>query len=216
MADILVVFSREMLNVTKVEPTSSFERGLLVTAAKAKYAEVVLVNGVPSASVVPVSENQLLAEVPESVMGDVIRSVSVLSYRPTQAGTSALTVRLLRQAKRAQGISRLVQRYVLMLFTDPGSDLFSPDLGGGLTSLVNKVISGNQGTNLQSSVQQCISKASRDLERIDASNSRLTDDERLDQAVLSSLLFDPNALTIAARIGLTAISGEQAISNLFA
>lgn len=216
MADILVVFSREMLNVTKVEPTSSFERGLLVTVAKAKYAEVVLVNGVPSASVVPVSENQLLAEVPESVMGDVIRSVSVLSYRPTQAGTSALTVRLLRQAKRAQGISRLVQRYVLMLFTDPGSDLFSPDLGGGLTSLVNKVISGHQGTNLQSSVQQCISKASRDLERIDAGNSRLTDDERLDQAVLSSLLFDPNALTIAARIGLTAISGEQAISNLFA
>lgn len=216
MADILVVFSREMLNVTKVEPTSSFERGLLVTVAKAKYAEVVLVNGVPSASIVPVSENQLLAEVPESVMGDVIRSVSVLSYRPTQAGTSALTVRLLRQAKRAQGISRLVQRYVLMLFTDPGSDLFSPDLGGGLTSLVNKVISGNQGTNLQSSVQQCISKASRDLERIDASNLRLSDDERLDQAVLSSLLFDPNALTIAARIGLTAISGEQAISNLFA
>lgn len=216
MADILVVFSREMLNVTKVEPTSSFERGLLITVAKAKYAEVVLVNGVPSASIVPVSENQLLAEVPESVMGDVIRSVSVLSYRPTQAGTSALTVRLLRQAKRAQGISRLVQRYVLMLFTDPGSDLFSPDLGGGLTSLVNKVISGNQGTNLQSSVQQCISKASRDLERIDASNLRLSDDERLDQAVLSSLLFDPNALTIAARIGLTAISGEQAISNLFA
>lgn len=216
MADIQVVFLREVLSISRVEPVDNLLGGLRITMPRAREVEVILINGIQSPSVVPLSDTQLLAEVPSTVMGDVVRSVSALSRRPTVSDRSALAFRLLRQTKRASGIQRLVQRFVLMLLSNPGSDVFHPQQGGGFLSLVEHTTSGRMTGNLQGAVQQCITKTVQDLRSLDAKNSRLHPDEKIDQAVLSNFAFDVNTTTIAVRVGLTAVSGDSALSNLFA
>lgn len=212
MADISVVFLRELLPIHRTELV---ERDVLrITTERVERVSVVLINGVTSSRVLPVSSTQLLVEIPASVLGGAITSVAALSARPRTMGSSVISFRLLKETTPSYGLQRLVQRFLLLLLSTQGSDLFSPQQGGGMLALIDNVLRG-QDQNIQGGVQRCITKALQELRRIDAKNPSLSEDERIGEAKLGGIRIDDQTGTIAAQIHLSAMSGQVAVSNLF-
>lgn len=215
MADIQVVFLRDIMPVIRVEPLDSDVPSLRVTGRNFRSASAVLINGIESPAFLPVSDGQLLAEIPSSIVGDLVRSVAVLSNRITTTDRSVLSFRISGSSSKVRGILRLVQRYTLMMLTKPGSDLLNPELGGGLTNLVGQVVGGSQSSNVQSAVQQIVSKTASDIKRIQSESNALTESETLASATLATVVFDPSTTTLAIRVQLTAANGQEALANLF-
>ncbi|MCA8938939.1 MAG: hypothetical protein KDB07_03990 [Planctomycetes bacterium] len=215
MADLQVVFLRDIMPVSRVEPLDSSIPSLRISGRNFRAASAVLINGIESPAFLSVSNSQLLAEIPSSIVGDLVRSVAVLSNRITSTDRSVLSFRISGSSSKVRGILRLVQRFVLMLLASPGSDILNPSVGGGLTNLVGKVITGSQRSNIQSAVQQIVSKTASDLKRIQAESDALTESETLASATLATVVFDPSTTTLAIRVSLVAANGQDALANLF-
>lgn len=65
--------------------------------------------------------------------------LKVLYYNPVTNEMS----KMLSSGKRITGLYALAQHFVIILFTSPGSDTLSPELGGGL----KRISSGNYSSN---------------------------------------------------------------------
>lgn len=65
--------------------------------------------------------------------------LKVLYYNPATDEMS----KMLSSGKRITGLYSLAQHFVIVLFTTPGSDNLSPELGGGL----KRISSGNYNSN---------------------------------------------------------------------
>lgn len=212
VGDISVVFLREVLPINR---TDLVERDVLrITTERVERVSVVLVNGVTSARVLPISSTQMLVEIPSSVLGGAITSVAALSARPRTTNNSVISFRLLRETTPTYGLQRLVQRFLLHLLSTAGSDVFAPDQGGGMLALIDNILRGHE-QNMRGGVQRCISKTSQELRRIEARNMSLTADERLGDAKLGGIQTDEQTGTIAVQIHLSALSGQVAVSNMF-
>lgn len=214
MADLQITYLQDIMPVTKVEPLPSatipavriYGRNLLAAAS-------VLINGIESPSFIVVSKGQLVAEIPTSLVGDLIRSVAVLSNRIVTTERSVVTFRLGGHSSKIRGILRLVQRYVLMLLTTPGSDIHNTEMGGGILRLIGKSINGNE--NIQASVQQSVAKAATDLKRIQSTSQGLSSDETLVSATIANVFFDQRTTTLAIKVQVVSAAGDAAIANLF-
>lgn len=216
MADLQVVFLQDLLPVSRVEPINSTTPALRVRGKELSAASAVLINGIEAPAFLVTDRHSLVVEIPSSQVGDLIRSVAVLSSRITKADRSVLTFRIGGSSARVSGILRLVQRYVLMLMTNPGSDVLNPSLGGGLLNLVGKTIQGNgQGENVRTGIQQSISKTTSDLRKIQTQGAGLPPDETLLSALLVNVNFDARTTTLAVRLQLESAAGQLAVANLF-
>lgn len=166
----------------------------------------VRINGVRSQEFIVLSPRRLLAEVPRSQRGAAITSVAVIAADQTATRKSIITfVAAPSRGQRAEGRVRLVQTFLKLLFTTPGRDVYSPNLGGSLLSIVGKASSP---TAYKAAGTLAVTTTQSQLIQIQAQDSRLADDERLKSASLLSSDFDPQTATLSLRIRLTSVDGS--------
>lgn len=218
MADLQVVYLQDVISVSKIEPVNSLEvAAVKVTGKKMDAAAIVLINNIESPSFFVISKSELVAEVPSIVVDsdDIIRSVAVLSSRSSNTERSVVNFRIGGHLTKVSGIQRLVQRYILMLLTSPGSDLFDPELGGGLQDLIGTVASGPSSDHAVSgSVARAVNKATEDLQRVQGSSPFLDPSEKLVSADIMGTFFDPRTTVLAVQIQLNSAAGRSAVANL--
>ena len=218
MADVQVIYLRDVIAVDKVEPVDSLEVAALRIIGKGVgSAASVLINNIESPNFLVMSKNEIVAEVPSIVIDgdDIIRSVAVLAAKATNTERAVLTYKLSGHLTRVSGIQRLVQRYVLMLLTSPGSDIFDPDIGGGLQDLVGKVaVSLNADLDINGPVARAVNKTTEDLRKIQSQSPFLNPSERLINAELIGTFFDPRTTVLAIQIQLNSAAGRSAVTNL--
>jgi len=179
-------------------------------------ASAVLINGIESPAFLVLDRHTIVVEIPSSQVGDLVRSVAVLSSRIAKTERSVLSFRIGGSSSRVSGILRLVQRYTLMLLTSPGSDIINPEMGGGLLSLVGKTLQGaGRGENVRSSIQQSISKTTADIRKLQSQGPGFDPDETLLSALLINVNFDARTTTLAVRAQLESAAGRAAVANLF-
>lgn len=102
-------------------------------------AASVLINGYRSPTFVIVSDTRLLADVPATQIGVPIRSISVLRRTPGEGENTVISFEAAVPSSAIMRSTYLVQKVLKHLLTTPGSDIFSPNTGGGLLSLLGPI-----------------------------------------------------------------------------
>ena len=215
MLDIKVIAIKDILAVSEVGFVPDFSpRTLDIRGHNLLRADEVYVNSFPSPEFIIVSDNKILAQVPNSQVTSTITSVTVLSTKPSADRSSFLHFEVGKTISALQGLEKLVQLFTKLLIQTPGSDSFHPDVGGGLLKLVGSNVGKNQGKVLSAALVSAVNRTRDQLMKKQSTITRLPIDERLLRADVQSVGYNPNTTTLVARISVGAYSGRQAVANL--
>lgn len=213
MIDFQVVVPQELVKVSQVTAVPGLPvRTLNVHGDDFRSVEEVLLNEVPSPSFVVVSKTQLLVQVPDSLSNDTITSISVLSTKLVITQRSFMRFRIGHTANKTRGILRLMQLFLKVLFTTPGSDIFSPQSGGG--ALIHLGKSVDAGSDLAGGLVVSVDTTTRQIIQMQGRNQAIPPDERLLSASVLSAGFNKNETALIASVQLTSMAGRSAIARL--
>lgn len=180
-----------------------------------RSVDEVVINDVASPDVIVLSKTLLTAQLPDLYQAmPEVRSVMVLSKQMTLSPRSLIRFRIGKSPGKVRGILRLVQLFLKVLFTSPGSDIFRPNSGGGLLRSVGMTFGQDEGDNLVSDIVIAINRTQRQLIASQSRDQRSPRDERLLSARVVSANFDKLQSAFYVRLELVSQAGRTAITNL--
>lgn len=106
------------------------------------------------------------------------------------------------------GVHKLVQRWVKLLLTTPGTDSFHPDHGGGLRSVLGAVVDPDEPGPLVACILAAVTRTT-DQTVASQNTRRLPPDERLRRVDVLDLSFDRKRLAFDLRLGFETASGKK-------
>lgn len=210
--DIQIIRVLDALNVNGVQEAGVQPRSVIVTGQDFSSVEQVLLNGFSAPEFVQYSSTRIVAQVPEIISEATISEVMVLSSRFTLTPQSLLEFTLGERVRAVTGIQKLVQNFVRILLRNPGTNLFHPRSGGGLTDVV--------GTNLDTrdrvaaDIAVSVSRTRQHIVGTQTPDRTIPDSERLLSADVSSLDVDPINAAVYVTILLRSHSGRSAAASL--
>ncbi len=215
MIDIKVILIKDILKVNRVSYLENFSpQSIRIEGSLLLQASEVLINDIDSPEFMIISNDQLIAQVPDSQVNSRLRSVTVLANKPSTDRSSILHLDAGRTFSRLQGLEKLVQYFVKLLLQNPGSDIFSPTEGGGVLGLVGRVVTKSDTTSLSASLVSAVNQTRDQILARQNKIPRIPSDERLLRADTQAVGFNPSTTTLAARISIGAVSGRDAVANL--
>lgn len=209
--DLRVVYIQDVLKLRETRALSDSE--LEIRGKDLASAASVWMNRQPSPSFSVISDTRLRAEIPPSQLENDIQEISVLSTNFTASDRSVITMQVGTKSQHVSGLLRLIQRFIMLLLRNPGSDILDPSSGGGLGRLVAGYIQGSMELTA-SDVALAVTRTERQLLRKQARNPYLLDSERLATATLLGMRYSHAQGSASARIELSSQSGDLAISEL--
>lgn len=216
MIDLQVAFPVEAIALTSVSFLASAALPTLdIYGQDFRAVDEVLINDVSSPAVVVLGKNRLIAQIPEAFRGQTtFRSVDVVSNRLTITDRSLVKFKIGAQPSKVRGILRLMQLFLKLLFTTPGSDIFAPQSGGGaLRGLgANLTVAGGQG--LINDFVIAVRRTAEQILLIQSRDSALPLDERLLSARVASARFEASEAALVVSVQLTSQAGRSATANL--
>lgn len=213
--DFQVCFPQETVKVSLVRTVPGLPvRTLDIYGDDFRSADEVLMNEVPSPSFVIIAKNRILAEVPQALKDSTVSSISVLSRRLTITPRSYIRFRIGRTPSKVRGILRLMQVFMRLLFQTPGTDIFSPKLGGGALVHIGQSVSIEQGTDLVGDFIISVDNTVRQIIQIQGRDQSIPPDERLLSAKVLSAGFNKNETAIIASIEVLSQAGRSSVARL--
>lgn len=203
--DFQVVYPQDIVQLTQIKELYGYDpRALYVEGVDFRRVEEVLINDQISPRFSVLSMNRLIAQVPDSELDHDIDEVTVLSARLTVTQESILKFRLSTGSGsgKVHGFMRLLQMYVKVLLTTPGTDIWMPGIGGGLQKKIGFSVSrGDEGQGLLSEAVICCDNTARQIVELQ-SRQKLPPEERLLSAKVVASKYDPELqmLTISPKI----------------
>lgn len=215
VADLQVIFLQDVLPITSVTNAAGvLPRTLDLRGADFRTAESVTINEEPSPEFMILNKTQILAQVPVSQTSSIIRTVSVVSSRFTATERSIIKFKLSNHSKTVTGLQALVQIFLKLLLQSPKSDVFAPNLGGGVLNFVGKSVGRNNPGQIISDLTLAVNRTRTQIISLQAGIPTLSPDERLATAELMDANFSRRSSALLASIRLIAQSGRKALANL--
>ena len=215
MIDVKILAIKDVLPVVQVRYIPNFSPASLeIMGNKLLQADEVWINDIPAPEYAKLSNSRLVAQIPSSQVRSSIRKVSVLATKPSPDRQSILRFEAGATFSQMKGLEKLVQQFVKLLLQTPGSDAFSPALGGGLQTIIGKVVSKRHTQGLAASLVNAVNRTRDQIFSLQANDTRIPPDEKLLRADTQGVGFNPNTTTLAARVSIGAVSGKQAVANL--
>lgn len=208
--DLRIVYIQDVLTLRSVDIG---ETEVTAVGTDLSQAAEVLINGQPSPTYTIVSRNVVEAEIPESQLNETIRDVVVLSSSFTATDRSRITMQIGSHPQYLSGMMLLIQRYIKLLFRNPGSDILNPATGAGLGALVGHYLKGSQSVT-PADIALAVSRAERQMIRFQARDSNLLDTERLASATLLGIAYSESTGAMVPRVALTSQAGQTAAAFL--
>lgn len=213
--DLRVIYLRDVLDVTSVTNVPGMvPRTLDVRGTDFRNVVRVEVNEYPAASFVIAGRTRLLVQVPEGQEAKKIRSIAVLSDIFTATKNSKLSFELSDNPTTTSGLMRMIQTFIMYLLRSPGTDAWYPNSGGGLQRFVGGNISKSNTGGLTADFTLAVNRTRSQVISLQASNVRLTPDERLAAANVQSAIFSQAQTALLARVELISQSGRRAAVGL--
>ena len=217
--DFQVVFPQESirLNTIRLSPRSplGIPRSLDVHGTDFRSVDQVLINDIPSPDLIILSKHRLIAQLPNTLQKvPNIISVSVLSRQLTVTSRSLIRFRISDSPGRVQGILRLIQLFLKILLTTPGSDIFNRRTGGGALANIGETFGADEGGGIISDFIISVDTTARQIVSSQGRDPRLPRDERLLSARVTSAGFNRELGAIIATVELTSQAGRAALANL--
>ena len=212
--DFQTVFPQEAVILNNVTVRPGPPRIVDVLGADFRAVDEVLVNKVASPDVFVVSKNRLVAQVPEAMLSQRILSVAVLSRRLTLSSKSLIRFRIGKRPGKVTGVLRLVQLFLKILFTTPGTDIFNQQLGGGALVSIGQTFGVEEGTDIVNSLVISIDTTAKQIISLQSRNPSLPLDERLLSARILRAGFNKEEGAIDVAVEITSQAGTAAVANL--
>lgn len=218
MIDIRVIDIQDVLQIVSVNylqlSNASLPLSLDIIGLDFSRATQVEINDQPSPSYMVISPTRIIAQIPTNQVRSQITKVLVLATTPTPGTSSALLFTLGNTFKSVTGIERLIQLFVKILMQTPGTDRFRPSIGGGLRRIIGTNVDAGSTSALDSSVIGAVTTTRNQIIQLQNQNQRISADERLQTASVTSAGFSPQQTSYALGVSLAAVSGRQAVANL--
>lgn len=212
--DFQVVFPQEAVNLNAVRVLPGPPRIVDVQGEDFRAVDEVLLNRVASPDVVILSRTRLLAQVPDSQLDQEILTVNVLSRRLTVSPRSFLRFRVSKTPGKVSGILRLVQKFLKVLFTTPGSDIFNRTAGTGAMRSVGSTLNAGNGNDIVHNIVIAVDTAAKQIVSIQSRNASLPRDERLLSAKVLRASFNKEEGAIDVAVEITSQAGRSAVATL--
>jgi hypothetical protein len=214
--DLQVVFPQEsiVLNDIRVERYDGFW-AVRVEGEDFRAVDEVSINELASPDVIVLSKTLLVAQLPDLYQKvPEVRSVAVLSNRLTLSPRSLIRFRISKSPGRVRGILRLVQLFLKILFTTPGTDIFRPGSGGGILRQVGETFGQSEGSNIVTDMVIAVNRTQRQLISMQSRDQRSPRDERLLSAKVLSSSFDKLQSAFYITVEIVSQAGRTAVTNL--
>lgn len=217
--DFQVVFPTEVIKLNGIRLTPPSPLGLPtqldILGEDFSSVDEVFINDMESPDVIVVSKNRLLAQLPDVLQKSrAVNSVMVLSRKLTLSPRSLIRFRIGDTPSRVSGILRLVQVFLKVLFTTPGTDIFSKRVGGGALTLLGETFGADEGRKVVSNFVVAVDTAQRQIIALQGRDPALPPDERLLSARVTRSGFNREQGAIIASVELTSQAGRAALANL--
>lgn len=213
--DFQVAFPVELVEVSQVRAVPGLPvRTLDILGTDFRAVDEVLMNDVPSPSFIVLSNNRLLAEVPDVLKRSTITSIGVLSRRITITKRSTIRFRVNDTPGKVRGLLRLVQLFLKLLFTTPGTDIFAKNLGGGALARLGQTVGTDEGADVVANLVVSVDNTGRQLLQIQARDPSIPPDERFMAAKVHSAGFNKNETALVATVELLSQAGQSAIARI--
>lgn len=208
MRDFRIVQAKVALPIRTIVPVRSFlPVSILVSGDGLEQVTEILYNKVRASEFIVQQGGQVLFRVPEGMVGKPLNSLEFFSNQILPGKSQSLSLRVGAQ-KSVSGISRLVQQWVVVFLTTPGSDIFDPASGGGGGSLIGKP-HNRDGSSVSADLLLAVNRANDEM-RKSQSSRRVPPDERFSSADISDINFDPQAGELQAVLILKSMVGTSA------
>lgn len=214
--DFQVVFPQELIQLTSVTLVPGSKPPMLdIIGLDFRSVDEVLINEIACTNVVVLSKNRMLAQVPSILQTTFhLASVSVVSRKLTITPKSHIKFQVGRTPSKVRGILRLVQLFLKILFTTPGTDIFSPRMGAAALRNIGKNFSSDQGGSVVSDFVVSVGTASRQIIAIQSRDPAIPRDERLLSAKVTAANFDNAESALMVSVELTSQAGQLATANV--
>lgn len=213
--DLQYIQFSDSLSVTGAQEIPGLEpRSLEIRGVDFRNATKVFMNDLLSPSFVVSSQNIILAQVPTPLVKSNIQSIEVISSEFTATWQSKLIFEIGENPKLITGLQVLMQTFLKVLFTTPGSDSFVGKLGGNALKNLGGSFEVSETSSVVSDFTIAVSRTVTQIQGLQAQQTQIPDDERLLAANVLSVGFNPYLTALVARVELIAQSGRRAIVNL--
>ncbi len=214
--DFQTVLPQESIQLTRIKVTKL--AGLLALDVQGNdfsAVDEVHINEIPSPDVMVVSRTRLLAQLPESLQRyPDVQSVVVLSNTLTLNQRSLLRFRIGDTPGRVSGILRLLQTFVKILFSTPGTDIFSPNTGGGALQNTGATFGADEGQGIKADFTIAVDRTARHIISTQSRNGSIPRDERLLRASVLGATFSRATGSLFIQVEIVAQDGASARANL--
>jgi len=215
MVDLQVIEIRDLLRVSSVEHVPGLAVPTVqLTGEDFLHVQDVFLNETQCPDVVVLSATSLLAQLPESVVDRQIVSVVVSSTRLTRTARSTIAFRVADSPGTVDGLTRLIQTFVKLVLTTPGTDIFSRKVGGGLLGVVGKQTADSTAQMLSADFSLAVTRARQQLMTLQAANPKLSLSERLAYATVVGIHYDPSDLSMVGRVALGNQTGRGSVVGM--
>jgi hypothetical protein len=217
--DFQVIFPQESIKLTRIRLTPpsplGLPPGLDIFGDDFTAVDEVMINDVQSPDVIILSKNRLIAQMPTLYERNrVVNSVKVLSRRLTVTKRSVIRFRIGDSPGRVQGILRLLQKFLKILFTTPGTDIFSPRTGGAGLKNIGETFGIDEGRDVVRDFIISVRNTTRQIIAIQGRDPRIPRDERLLAAKVLQGGFNRETTALVAKVEITSQAGHAAITNV--
>jgi len=152
-------------------------------------------------------------KIPLSQVGQQLSSIRVLTDAVLVRADAIISMSIPNPLSTISGLERLVQTFILIFLSTPGSDIFEPDSGGGAQTIIGKNTT-QQGKSSSADLVLAIEKTRDEILQIQSSSPNLSLSEKLLSADVQSIKFNPDEGALTARVALTNMLGDLAAVSL--
>ena len=210
--DLQVISYRDSAPISAIDFSSpGSEESLAITGRKFLNVTAVLINGVVSPQYTVFSPTSIVAVIPRSQRGREIISVTVLTSSVGQTGASVLSFEFRGGRTEASGLTYIIQTFTMILLATPGSDIFNPELGGGLLGVIGTFDA--TGAGFRASVSQAVTRTITQMLRLQA-GAVLPAEDKLASARLLEASYDRDTALVSVRIQVYSSTGQAADAGM--
>ena len=210
MIDFGIITTRTLLPVQSISPIREFRPpSIIVIGDRLDLTSEILFNNTPVLEFVISSPSRLIVRIPTSQIGIEFKELKVFSNVNLLQKDSIVSLNITKPIRKLQGIDRLVQSWLLVFLTSPGSDVFSPRNGGGAFNIIGRT-TNRAGKGVLADLALAVDRTKSEILKLQAANQRIPLEERLLSSNLEEAQFDSNTGAILARVSLRNALGNAA------
>jgi hypothetical protein len=213
--DIQFSYPQQVVTIAKVLLLQGMDPPTLeIVGTDFSAVEEVRLNDITSPLVTVQSRTVLHAVIPKEVRNNAIINVVVVSYTIVYSPKSVVSFQMGRTNRKASGIARAVQLFLKVLLTEPGSDIFSPTLGGGALRGLGRTFSKEAAGGIVGDFVIAVDNTVKQVVTMQSRKPRLPRDERLLSAQVTSARFDASQTALVVSVLLLTQAGSAATANI--